>query len=900
MDPDGSSWTCVPGRRVRREVSPHEGKTMLRSLFRLSNDARARWQRALPRAVVLLLCLAPIVPQHQAAAQAGGGIVAGPITTRRFERHVQSLMQATPDEMRALDRLHEKYLERFRAEIDPELSAWANHAMGAPLHGPEYERRMREVARIATRVTEADAAFFNAAVEVLSEAGRAGFARVRAARERQRLLSGMAKLAPSYFGSGTNFVDLVDLVARPEYTDGLSPEARAQFHAFVATQEARLLTQARTVSSESGEAFAKWYALSMAEAEPDAAVADPAEPAGEQAAEAEAQRRMMDRAARTLAQSRELGQTIRKTIRANHADNQAACAQLAAILGVPRTDRLRVFVAVRALGSMALEVGEATDDGGDTRAAVMRIRRDPRLSDDDRARIDALVAAWDAARAPLYEKLLDLIDDSALPSWMGGWAAMDETSPEAAAFARVERESEALRGKISDAGQRLLEGLASVLGDLAAGYVHRVPEYTEDGEERPGDGRWSMRSPKASADGAEGVEAEAPLAVGMYVGDTTPMPARPLIDALRLCGREELIDLAKEVHESWQVQKWEPRMDTLAERLSEFFKREWGDSADGLTPTPLGPKEVAERSAIQREMTEARWPLEETLLADVAGALGLDAAGAEVRLMRLSRANRVEGAPDVTRVLVRAKATPDEVRAIVASSGEGEEETPEQPAGWSAAIAALEEGLRQIAAGDLRQTELQHVYWAAPDATTARAMEELGAIARESAELRRKLASRLSAQFTAALEAAITDEARRAEFRRIERQLAHPEVYDLARSAERQLDAALALGGLDEDLRARIDALRAEYIAVYDTLSARMVELASVQYDYSDPTGFDAYAKRLQECERLDFDRGERTSKALGELRRLLGADRAARVPGLAEEVREEGRSPWDMMSDED
>ena len=179
-------------------------------------------------------------------------------------------------------------------------------------------------------------------------------------------------------------------------------------------------------------------------------------------------------------------------------------------------------------------------------------------------------------------------------------------------------------------------------------------------------------------------------------------------------------------------------------------------------------------------------------------------------------------------------------------------------------------------------------------------MEELGTIVRESTELRRTLASRLSAQFTAAIEAAITDEARRAEFRRIERQLAHPEVYDLARSAERQLDAALALGGLDEDLRARIDALRAEYIAVYDTLSARMVELASVQYDYSDPTGFDAYAKRLQECERLDFDRGERTSKALGELRRLLGADRAARVPGLAEEVREEGRSPWDMMSDED
>jgi len=37
----------------------------------------------------------------------------------------------------------------------------------------------------------------------------------------------------------------------------------------------------------------------------------------------------------------------------------------------------------------------------------------------------------------------------------------------------------------------------------------------------------------------------------------------------------------------------------------------------------------------------------------------------------------------------------------------------------------------------------------------------------------------------------------------------------------------------------------------------------------------------MQEYERIDFDRKERTEKAIGELRRVLGSARAARIPGL-------------------
>jgi hypothetical protein len=225
--------------------------------------------------LTVVTAVASLAVSPKALAQGTRDIAGGPMSTRTFERLLQAFLQPTDEESRVLDRLHERYLDRFRAEIDPELAAFMDRSMNAAERpGAELQRQLRDVERIATRIAELDTAFFNGALEVLSEPSRVGFARVRAARERQRLLSGMSRFAPLAIGSGTTFVDVVDVVARPRYMDGLAPEARAQLVSFLAAQESRLLAQARVVHGEAVGALAEWYALSSAIAEPQGVLDD--------------------------------------------------------------------------------------------------------------------------------------------------------------------------------------------------------------------------------------------------------------------------------------------------------------------------------------------------------------------------------------------------------------------------------------------------------------------------------------------------------------------------------------------------------------------------------------------------------------------------------------------------
>jgi len=64
-----------------------------------------------------LAVLLPLIAADVAHGQGGREIVGGPITTARFERLLKLFVVPTSEEMKALDRLHEQYLERFRREI---------------------------------------------------------------------------------------------------------------------------------------------------------------------------------------------------------------------------------------------------------------------------------------------------------------------------------------------------------------------------------------------------------------------------------------------------------------------------------------------------------------------------------------------------------------------------------------------------------------------------------------------------------------------------------------------------------------------------------------------------------------------------------------------------------------
>lgn len=136
--------------------------------------------------------------------------------------------------------------------------------------------------------------------------------------------------------------------------------------------------------------------------------------------------------------------------------------------------------------------------------------------------------------------------------------------------------------------------------------------------------------------------------------------------------------------------------------------------------------------------------------------------------------------------------------------------------------------------------------------------------------------------------------------RGLQRQV-YPDYVEAGDSAERQLDEAASIDDLSDDERARIDAMRAEYLAVFDGLTSRMIDAARKWDEKALADEAVSEDTLLEEIERLRLDRKERTDKVRGELRRLLGPERAARVRGLP---KSDGSgapaSIWDLYEPED
>jgi hypothetical protein len=151
-----------------------------------------------------------------------------------------------------------------------------------------------------------------------------------------------------------------------------------------------------------------------------------------------------------------------------------------------------------------------------------------------------------------------------------------------------------------------------------------------------------------------------------------------------------------------------------------------------------------------------------------------------------------------------------------------------------------------------------------------------------SAALDTEFGASISALFNAAVDANVADPATNAALKRACVRSMHPEIYRVKDSAERQLAASTQLAGLSEDQLARLDALRAEYEVIYDALCVEMAAGSSNPFPMgASPEDWQEYTKRAAAIEQIRFRRNERTEKTLGELRRILGSELAASVPGL-------------------
>ena len=843
----------------------------------------------------LLLVALMVLPAPRAAdAQSTRSIVGGPLTTARFERYAELLLRAPDGEMQAVDRLHEAYLDRFRAELDPELRETYKTAMNAGQDGREFEQLLKRIDRMSVRIGEVDDAFFAAASGALAEPRRAALQRIKEMRERERLTGGYAGFSTMLVGNGTGFVDFVDVLARGRYSGAIAPERRAELDALLATQSSRLSSQARTFASEARSGMLAYFELSQQMIEAGAAADGDAANAGGEEAERSAEERR-ERFSRSVS---EAGRGLRKVIRLNHSENKAAAAQLEQMLAPLVHAQFREELVLRSLGATVFTYLDASPQ---LAGVVRRIREDPRLPDGSAEALDEAEAAWRAGRATVLEGFLSLLDETEAPSALMQYAAAQDTAnvPEQA-LAFAEKCGRA-RTQLERLDREFIDRLVAILAARSGVYFDEIPP--PDGVDDGAGPRYAVKID----DGEPGPDAEE-LERGAFAGRTdsgAPAPtALALVQqALELAGVEADLGLVETVYESWRRDRWDARIPALIEAYDRLQSEAYGVGAEEFTVVYDPAKFAAWRDS-GIALANAVAEVHAALLADLGGALGRPADDPAFLLLRLREVERLRFVelssvmrqanptiPSVLWLLVGARAQPAEVRALLS---DGAEE-------WGAiadAVRAIEVRLEELSYDLVRlQVEIDRRGGESTAADSARWTSISGEKRRQVDDLRVRLVRRIEE----ALEKTIADPDRRTAFMRSLQRQVHPDFSEAGDSAERQLDEAAAIDGLTEDERARIDAMRAEYLAVFDGLTTRMIEAARKWDEKALRDEAQMEDALLEEIEQLRLDRKERTDKVLGELRRLLGAERAARIRGLPKpEGTGAPESIWELYEPED
>jgi hypothetical protein len=820
--------------------------------------------------VVALAAL--LVPATPACAQ-GMEAVASPLTTKRLGRLLGLYVAPTEQEAAAIDRLHEAYLARFRAELDPEISGLTKgFATGMPAKA-DYEKFLRDLSRLQAKIGEADNAFFNSAAELVAEQRRAGMQRVREARERQRNLSGVARMAPMMFGGGMAFVDLVDVLSRSEYLREVPEASREQFDTLLRSKEQRLLAQSRLYNAQTLGALKSVFDISI-EAQEAATAA--AEGVTDQAALAKVQ---MEQMQRMMERMREIGAEPNRIVASTVEANRQAVRQFASVLSENAYHKLRAEVARRSMGSLVrFSLGGFEEAQSVNPAAVIsRLRRDPDVTADARALLDPIELSWRRDRADRTERIAELCSQIDVGKMMMGGVGGAGPDPTITA---IERESVA---RAEDA-QRAYAAIAAAVGpDKSAELFGKRNAMKPDAA--GGVQEVEMIFPHQVEAVVPEPEAwhDVPAVLGVAHVNVAPRAwtARELARLYQPLGLPEAsLAVLEGVVEGWRAREWDAKVVPIGTALSDATSKLYSDAADGKNQPDAAA--FASIEGLRQQLVDAVFAADLALSSELQAALGLASDSAELLCLRLERAAFAASSPgfspEGTRqvaspaaILERADVTPDVARRFFEGSREE----------WKAFADRLQEeareGLdrtrRQQAAMRLAQ---QDASWEAYQRIVAANDAAAKAYFRAYDELCDQAAAKVGGGETG-------DQIKRARLA-----LAWPEVYASVDSAIFQLDSALALEGLADAQRDRLEALMAEYEAVYHALSEKIASGAG-EFDSYDPEAWRAMQERLEARQRLRFQRDEHTEKARADMRRILGDELASRVRGL---VRDEYAPP--------
>ena len=835
-------------------------------------------------------------------AQAGMQMVGGPLPTKRHERLLRAYVQPTPDEASAIDRLHEVYLDGFRTELDPQIAAITKSMSAMPTE-QEFKKFLRDTERLQTRIDERDNAFIDSAAAIMPEDRRGGFARLREARERQRELSGLTRFGPMLIGASGSFVDVADLLIRDACLKSVAAESRASFDAILRSQEQRTLMQARNYNNSTRKAFESFVEAMLAVQAKAAAGGEGADDGAESMAMmAEIQQRT--------------GADTRKLLSANFDANRTACAEFASVLPARALLDLRCELATKSMGMLSFAVAQSPDPRQDLLQLVSRIGRDRSITDETKRALEAIADAWRSARATSLEEIAAIALHMDMATLMASAGAMYGQAPNED-DAGDDQGKKILRAQksLQAATQTALAAIKSALGADAEKYVSYTQIDRGNGEAASWVYNQIPEVATARGDGSEGSGEETSddasevqrgfNGIAFLYNAPAAIDARQVTRILALYGVDANSSaVIEQTVEAWRAREHDAKVAVIGTEVSTLARKMWVlDPETGEARQDAAV--LASLAAARRRLILAIFEADAALGVDLATALGVPTDGPEILALRLEHLDLVnEGSMGgdsfqiligPSRAIERAKVNPEIARALL----EGD-----AAVSWRTLVAEFPTLAQAQIERQKAVEDLQNRFTGDNQTEHMRLGEMQAKLMRERTNAGRAVRAKVDAAFKQSCAAISSDTEAQQALRFAWKHASFPNLFKNSECATTQLAQAMQLEGLSEDQLAKLDALKAEYDAVYEAISDTFIEKSMGLGAMYDADTWREQQANAEEAERLRFQRKERTDKVRSEARRILGDERAARVRGLVPSddpaVSNARRNPYQMFGEAD
>jgi len=809
-------------------------------------------------ALVLAAALPLIAPGFtgEARAQGTSSLLPDPITTADLLVYMDRVGLSRQQEM-AVEQLHDQYRSDFRQLREGEierLMSQMRDLQGARTGMPpkeDLEAFVEGMERVSVLIRDVDERFF-AQVQVLLDADQQRrLARVRLARERDRL-AGQEQFAMMLGGRPADLVEVTESIE-------LSAAARERIDPILAGYESELTTLYREFSKASTRMY-----LDMFDALEDIGYSEEALQDPEQATEL--MRQMQEIFMEITTNLRRQGVEMREL-------NQRTIDRLAAVLDPVPREALHAAYYPRDYQSVAV----AWQQGTPTYLDALRLEE---LTEEQTERLEAFDAAFRSERDRLVRAVVEATDDQVLQGtvFFGGNGGSEELGDRLGELGSWIQEQRPI------IAERLQEILSPEQFRQTQMLVAERPQPDRPRDPLEAAGLTTLRSLEPLVQ--QGVDAFLPPAVSASI-------VHRLADWLELGDDDRLV--IGEIHDGYREAYAEAEAG-VRRRLRELRTGIYSDPARiEQEDLPTGEAAVAAMLEVRRTARERFDALDAELFGDLAVALEGEDAMALVEMLRRSRRSEVVNRgqqqwgtrsrdPEIDLAdLAAGMRMPLEVRADLALALRGYQErleglmadryqarmaTDEARERWSARmIAQQREGADQAELAAQGILEYQ--------ARVREPQERERALTRQVIDLNRA---------TMALLARTIGSDRAAEFQRRYRELAFPTVHDDPLAADDYLDTALGFGDLTPGQRDELRELRAGYEPRYDELSRAMEEICRQELGIGEggtPEQWQEFSRLNDALTRSAFERRELSSRTLRRLRQILSPEQVERLGEL-------------------